>query len=64
MDLNLQGRRALVTCSTAVIGLAIVASLGREGARVIVTGRVASPLASAITGAALRVDGGVVKSAF
>jgi NAD(P)-dependent dehydrogenase (short-subunit alcohol dehydrogenase family) len=39
MDLNLQGRRALVTGSTAGIGLAIATSLSREGARVIVTGR-------------------------
>ena len=39
MDLNLKGRRALVTGSTAGIGLAIATSLAREGARVVVTGR-------------------------
>jgi enoyl-[acyl-carrier-protein] reductase (NADH) len=40
-----------------------------KGRRALVTGstagiHIASPLASATTGAALRVDGGVVKSAF
>jgi len=39
MDLKLEGKRALVTGSTAGIGLAIATSLAREGARVIVTGR-------------------------
>jgi NAD(P)-dependent dehydrogenase (short-subunit alcohol dehydrogenase family) len=39
MDLNLKGRRALVTGSTAGIGLAIATSLAREGTRVVVTGR-------------------------
>jgi NAD(P)-dependent dehydrogenase (short-subunit alcohol dehydrogenase family) len=39
MDLHLKGRRALVNGSTAGIGLAIAASLAREGAHVIVTGR-------------------------
>ena len=37
--LTWQGKRALVTGSTAGIGLAIATSLAREGARVIVTGR-------------------------
>jgi NAD(P)-dependent dehydrogenase (short-subunit alcohol dehydrogenase family) len=39
MDLHLNGKRALVTGSTAGIGLAIATSLAREHARVIVTGR-------------------------
>jgi NAD(P)-dependent dehydrogenase (short-subunit alcohol dehydrogenase family) len=39
MDLALKGKLALVTGSTAGIGLAIAASLAREGARVIVNGR-------------------------
>ena len=39
MDLQLNGKTALVTGSTAGIGLAIAQSLDREGARVIVNGR-------------------------
>ncbi|MEI9982274.1 MAG: SDR family oxidoreductase [Aliidongia sp.] len=39
MDLELKGRRALVSGSTAGIGLAIAERLAREGARVIVNGR-------------------------
>src|SRR5436305_10504330 len=39
MDLQLRGRRALVTGSTAGIGLAAAAGLYREGASVVVNGR-------------------------
>jgi NAD(P)-dependent dehydrogenase (short-subunit alcohol dehydrogenase family) len=39
MDLQLKGKIALVTGSTAGIGLAIATALAREGARVIVNGR-------------------------
>jgi NAD(P)-dependent dehydrogenase (short-subunit alcohol dehydrogenase family) len=39
MDLGLSGKHALVTGSTAGIGLAIAATLAREGAKVIVNGR-------------------------
>ena len=39
MDLNLAGKLALVTGSTAGIGFAIAEALAREGAGVIVTGR-------------------------
>jgi 3-oxoacyl-[acyl-carrier protein] reductase len=39
MDLKLQGRRALVSGSTAHIGRAIAASLASESASVIVNGR-------------------------
>ncbi len=39
MDLQLQGKRALVSGSTAGIGYAIATALAREGARVIVNGR-------------------------
>src|SRR5947208_8283652 len=41
MDLQLQGKRALVTGSTAGIGLAIARGLAREGAGVIINGRTA-----------------------
>lgn len=39
MDLQIEGRRALVTGSTAGIGFAIAAALAREGALVTVNGR-------------------------
>ena len=39
MDLQLKGKLALVSGSTAGIGLAIAAALAQEGARVIVNGR-------------------------
>ena len=39
MDLQLKGRTALITGSTAGIGLAIATALAREGASVIVNGR-------------------------
>ena len=39
MDLQLRGRRALVTGSTAGIGFAIAVGLAKEGAQVIVNGR-------------------------
>ena len=42
MDLQLNGKLALVSGSTAGIGLAIATSLAREGARVIINGRAQS----------------------
>ena len=48
MDLNLAGRRALVTGSTAGIGLAIARELARLGAEVAVNGRSAERVAEAI----------------
>jgi len=39
MDLKLTGKKALVSGSTAGIGLAIATGLAYEGARVIVNGR-------------------------
>ncbi len=39
MDLQLAGKTALVTGSTAGIGLSIAEELAREGAKVFVTGR-------------------------
>jgi NAD(P)-dependent dehydrogenase (short-subunit alcohol dehydrogenase family) len=39
MDLQLKGKRALVTGSTAGIGLAAAKALAREGARVVINGR-------------------------
>jgi NAD(P)-dependent dehydrogenase (short-subunit alcohol dehydrogenase family) len=48
MDLRLKGKTALVTGSTAGIGLEIARSLAREGARVSVTGRNQHKLDSAV----------------
>ena len=48
MDLKLENKLALVTGSTAGIGLAIATSLAAEGARVIVNGRSATRVTEAI----------------
>jgi len=48
MNLKLEGKTALVTGSTAGIGLAIVKSLAAEGARVIVNGRSESRVKEAL----------------
>ncbi len=48
MDLELNGRRALVTGSTAGIGFAIAAALAREGVAVIVNGRTTERVNQAI----------------
>ncbi len=48
MDLQLNGKTALVTGSTAGIGLAIASALAGEGARVIINGRTAQRVDAAI----------------
>jgi hypothetical protein len=48
MDLQLEGKRALVTGSTAGIGYAIAEALAREGATVIVNGRTQQRIEAAI----------------
>lgn len=48
MDLQLAGKLALVTGSTAGIGLAIAKALAAEGARVIVNGRTEARVAAAV----------------
>jgi len=58
MDLQLQGKRALVTGSTAGIGFAIAEALAKEGAQVIVNGRTAKRVEEAMAKlAGLRVEG-------
>ena len=58
MDLELKGKLALVSGSTAGIGHAIAASLAQEGARVIVNGRTQKAVDEAVAG--LKAKGGDV----
>src|SRR5260370_37251680 len=48
MDLGLQGKIAVVTGSTAGIGFAIASVLAQEGAEVVVSGRSAERVNSAV----------------
>ena len=48
MDLELQGKRALVTGSTAGIGFAVAEALAKEGASVIINGRTEARVKAAI----------------
>jgi NAD(P)-dependent dehydrogenase (short-subunit alcohol dehydrogenase family) len=57
MDLQLTGKRALITGSTAGIGYAIAASLAREGAQVILNGRTQAGVDAALE--SLLADTGV-----
>jgi NAD(P)-dependent dehydrogenase (short-subunit alcohol dehydrogenase family) len=50
MDLQLRGKRALVTGSTAGIGLAAAAGLYREGATVVINGRTPHRVEEAVAG--------------
>jgi NAD(P)-dependent dehydrogenase (short-subunit alcohol dehydrogenase family) len=54
MDLQLEGKLALISGSTAGIGYAIAETLAREGARVIVNGRTEKGVATAV--AKLKAD--------
>src|SRR5450631_4483222 len=57
MDLQLDGKLALVTGSTAGIGHAIAEALAREGARVIVNGRTEKAVAAAVAAIAASTGG-------
>jgi NAD(P)-dependent dehydrogenase (short-subunit alcohol dehydrogenase family) len=61
MDLQLTGRRALVTGSTAGIGLAIAEALAREGAEVVVNGRTESRVRRACEQIRSRIPGASVR---
>lgn len=63
MDLQLTGKRALVTGSTAGIGFAIAVELAREGAAVILNGRSAERVAVAQERLRQQVPGAVVNGA-
>jgi NAD(P)-dependent dehydrogenase (short-subunit alcohol dehydrogenase family) len=54
MDLRITGKRAVVTGSTAGIGLAAACALAREGARVVVNGRTQARVDAAVSG--IRAD--------
>jgi NAD(P)-dependent dehydrogenase (short-subunit alcohol dehydrogenase family) len=56
VDLKLNGKKALVTGSTAGIGAAIAAGLAREGAQVIVNGRAPADVEKAV--ATLKAESG------
>ena len=58
MDLGIKGKLALVTGSTAGIGNAIAASLAKEGARVIISGRKQKAVDAVV--AKLKAEGGDV----
>ena len=69
MDLQLQGKTALVTGASAGIGRAIAAELAREGAKLVITGRrreELEKLATEIGGAGIvahdAMDGGYVEA--
>ncbi len=49
MDLGLKGKQALVTGSTAGIGLAVARALAEEGAQVTINGRTAERVRAALT---------------
>jgi NAD(P)-dependent dehydrogenase (short-subunit alcohol dehydrogenase family) len=59
MDLELNGKTALVTGSTAGIGLAIASTLAREGARVIVNGRLQSSVDAVVNDLRSKTGGDV-----
>jgi NAD(P)-dependent dehydrogenase (short-subunit alcohol dehydrogenase family) len=60
MDLQLTGKKALVTGSTAGIGLAIAEKLLQEGAEVIITGRTDERIQEAIAGLKKNISGAKV----
>jgi NAD(P)-dependent dehydrogenase (short-subunit alcohol dehydrogenase family) len=60
MDLGLKGKRALVTGSTAGIGLATARALAAEGAHVIVNGRTDARVAPVVDRLKREIPGAVV----
>src|ERR1700759_1751846 len=61
MDLGLKGKRAVVTGSTAGIGLATAHALAREGATVLLTGRTEARIRDAIARLKRETPGGALE---
>src|SRR5271166_2440306 len=61
MNLGLQGKQAVVTGSTAGIGLAVASALAEEGARVIINGRTEARVAAALDAIRQRAKGADVR---
>lgn len=61
MKLQLEGKRAVVSGSTAGIGLAIAAALAEEGAHVVVNGRTQARVEAAIVEITSQVKGATVR---
>lgn len=61
MDLQLRGKRAVVSGSTAGIGYAIAAGLAREGAAVVVNGRTAARVDDAVRRIVAEHPGAIVE---
>ena len=57
MNIDLSGKTAVVTGSTAGIGLAIARRLAAEGARVVVNGRIESRVTAACAANTVNVSG-------
>src|SRR4051812_38498626 len=57
MDLGIKGKTAVVSGSTAGIGLAVVEALAREGARVAVNGRTQARVDAALAAVRAKVPG-------
>ena len=61
MDLQISGKRALITGSTAGIGFAIALELAKEGAKVVLNGRRPQQVAAAVTRLQQQVPGASVE---
>jgi NAD(P)-dependent dehydrogenase (short-subunit alcohol dehydrogenase family) len=61
MDLGLKGKIAVITGSTAGIGLGIAKTLAREGARIVINGRTENRVSTAVEAIRMELRGAEVK---